>query len=151
MNFTLAAIKEVFPHFNRIAITEEDFWRVCKRRKIIVKEMPLLINGYYERRKGRDYILLNTDLSSVQWLHTALHELCHYLLDTPGEGQPIVLYRQPCGNLTDPREQFADAFALAGLLPFPDLERLAHEDISDNPWLLNIVQDRIAVLAHYRF
>ncbi len=149
-NLSLARIKAVFPHFNERPITEDDFWRAAKREKIIVREIPLAVDGYYQPKRGRHYILINSELTGVKWLHTALHEFCHYLFDVPGVPENHVMYRRPCGDASDPREMFADAFALVGLLPFPDLVRLQGEDLSDNAWLTQIVRDRIVVRADFR-
>jgi Zn-dependent peptidase ImmA (M78 family) len=149
MNLTLTKIKEAFPQFNKKPITERDFWRVCKKRKIIVREMPLLVNGYYERKKSKDYILINSGLSGSAWLHTALHELAHQMFHIPGDADAYVLYRKKCGDDKDPRERFADAFALIGMLPFPDLVKLAHEDIVDDSYLMNICKARIIVRTDF--
>jgi len=149
-NLSLARIREVFPDFNVRAITEDDFWRAAKREKIIVREMPLLVDGYYQQKNGRHYILINKRLAGAKWLHTALHEFCHYLFDVPGPAENRVMYRRACGDPTDLREVFADAVALVGLLPFPDLVRLQTEDLTDNPWLSNIVRARITVRADFR-
>ncbi len=150
MNLTLDRIFEIFPYFNDRPITENDFWRACKREKVIVKEMPLMVNGYYQFKRGRHYILLNNRLSGLTWLHTAFHEFCHYLFDAPMPGEEQTLYRRPCGDRDDPRDMFADAFALICLLPFPELVRLAmEEDLSSNEQMLNLAMSRVEVRAKY--
>jgi Zn-dependent peptidase ImmA (M78 family) len=145
MNLLLSRIREVFPEFNKIAVTTEEFWRVCKKRKVIVRELPLLVNGYYERYLGRDYILLNNKLTPRQWLLTALHEWSHLQFDAPGEAEHYTLYRRACGLVDDPRERFADAFALVAVMPYRDLVRLSREDLSDDVWLMNLCRSRESV------
>lgn len=148
MNLALIRIREIFPHFNERPITEADFWRVAKKYKIIVRPLPLSVEGYYQRKKGRDYILINDKLTGLRWLHIALHELCHFIFDAPCETDGYTLFRGSKAG-SDRREQFADAFALIALLPFPDLVRLAHEDLTDDPWLLRLAHDRIIVRTIY--
>lgn len=147
MNITLSRIKEVYPYFNERPITEKDFWKACKKERVMVHQMPLDVNGYYEIKRGRHYILINSRLHGVRWLHTALHEFCHYLFDAPCDTGSTALFSRR-GPQEDSREMLADAFALAGLLPFPDLVELARGRI-DDPWLLNIAGARVLVRTKY--
>lgn len=147
MHGNLLRITKAFPLFNIKPITEEDFWRTCKKMKVIVLQFPLMVNGYYERRGGRDYILLNQGLSGCAWLHTALHELCHVLCDEPLYAEHYTLYKRFGIPSSDPREKFADAFALIGLIPICDLLRLLEEDVVDD--LHNMCQARIKVFQVY--
>lgn len=149
-HFSLKRIRDIFPQFNERPIGEADFWRVCKSSKIIVKELPLQVDGYHKRYRGRDYILLNRTLTGRKWLHTALHELCHFLFDAPTESDNYASYRRTNGDPADPRERFADAFALVCMIPFADLERLSREDLSDDPAMLSLCADRIKVLADFK-
>lgn len=147
--FALEAIRSHFPYFNERPVTEADFWRAAKRAKIIVRRMPILVPGYYQFKRGRHYILIDERLAGMDFLTTALHEFCHYLFDVPNSFAGEVLYKNNAAS-DDPREKFANAFALAAVLPRPDLERLAHEDISDDLDLLQLCRDRIKVLAEFR-
>lgn len=147
MELSHARIREVFPQFNKTALTESDFWRACKREKVVVREMPLAIDGYYQMRRGRHFILLNSRLSGIRWLHTALHEFFHYLLHVPGEYDGRTLYR---GIESNAVEKAADAFALIGILPFTELERLAFEGLTeDQDWMLQVIRSRFSVYIDY--
>ncbi|CAN5354788.1 hypothetical protein BH10ACI2_BH10ACI2_00240 [soil metagenome] len=150
MNLSLARVKRVFPNFNKTAITENDFWRACKKHRIIVREIPLIVDGYYQQKRGRNYILINSNLRSNnrKWLHTAWHEFAHFLMDVPGVNE--ALYRRPCGDIHDPRERFADAFALICIVPFPDLLKLLEEEcLTFDPDLAALVSSRIVVRAEF--
>jgi Zn-dependent peptidase ImmA (M78 family) len=147
MNLSLIKIHSIFPHFNETPLTAEDFWRVVKREKIIVHQMPLLVDGYYTVRKGRHYILINSQLTGPRWLHVALHELYHFFFDVPCESDGYAFYRN--GQYVDRREYRADAFALIGIMPWPELMRILPEDLSASPWLADIVRDRIVVRTHF--
>lgn len=147
MHGNLPRILETFPLFNIQPITENDFWRACKRKKVVVLQFPLMVNGYYERRGGRDFILLNQSLRGVAWLHTALHEFCHVLCDEPLYADQYTLYKRLGIPSADPREKFADAFALIGLIPIHDLIKLLEEDLADE--LHSMCQARIEVFQIY--
>ena len=146
MELSYKRILEIFALFNIVALTEADFWREAKRNKIVVRHEPLLVDGYYEKKKGRHYIVINSSLQGVRWLHTAFHELFHFFLDAPMDDEDIKLFRSRIQIKTS-REKIADALALIAVLPFPELEKLVKEDLTDNPYLMDLVRDRIAVLA----
>lgn len=147
MHGNLSRILETFPNFNLKPITENDFWRACKKRKVIVIQLPLLVNGYYERRRDKDYILINDRLTGLPWLHTALHEFCHVMLDEPLYADQYTLYKRLGMASTDPRERFADAFALIGLIPMHDLVEMLEEESACD--LNQMCQARIEVWQIY--
>jgi Zn-dependent peptidase ImmA (M78 family) len=164
-HFSLKKIHEVFPRFNERPISEAEFWRACKRFRIVVKQMPLIVDGYHERKAGRYYIIINEQLRGLKWMHTALHEFCHFLFDAPDHSENYVFYRkgrkpaeEPDAGLTaeqrrrkQSRERFADAFATVALLPWPELERLSKEEyVQDNPQLLRLCMDRMGVYNDFQ-
>lgn len=164
-HFSLKRIREVFPNFNKTPVTEIQFWKACKRCRIKVQSIPLpSIDGYHERKRGRNYIIINERLRGEKWLHTALHEFCHYLFDAPDHGD-YIFHRTPdgCGLwLPDPhepeerkrrrlqREKFADAFGLACLIPKPEAILLSKEDQSESPNLW-MYAARIEALSEFKF
>lgn len=164
-SFSLARIREVFPNFNKRPITEIQFWKVCKRFKIVVRSIPLgTIEGYHERKRGRNYIIINSKLKGEKWLHTAFHELCHYLFDAPDHGD-YVFYRtiDGCGSLRQEvdepdeikrrrrqREKFADAFGLACLIPYTEAIQLTKEEHSDSQ-NLSLYAARIEAISEFKF
>lgn len=147
MDLSYRKIREIFPRFNEIALTENDFWREAKRNKIIVRHELLLIDGYYEKKKRKNYIIINCALSGVRWLHTALHELMHFYLDAPLLDDEEILLCRSQMQIKTQKEKIADALALIGILPMPELEKFVKEDLTENPFLTDLVRDRIAVLA----
>lgn len=147
MNLSLIKIQSIFPHFNERPITAEDFWRVVRREKIIVRQMPLIVDGYYTHRRGKDIILINDSLKGTRWLHVALHELSHFLFDVPGAEDGYTFYRN--GQYVDRREYRADAFATIGIMPWPDLVATTPDDLAVSPWLADIVVARLAVRTHF--
>lgn len=151
MNLSYVKIEEIFPQFNKIALTENDFWTQVKTNRIYVRVEPLLVDGYYEKKKRKHSIVLNCELRGVRFLHTAFHELFHFFLDGQfiEEDEEITLFRSQIQIKTS-RELIADALALIAVLPMPELEKLMREDLTENPYLMNLVRDRIAVLAIHK-
>ncbi|MBS4027204.1 MAG: hypothetical protein KGZ58_01095 [Ignavibacteriales bacterium] len=123
MNLSLEKIKETFPFINEKAYTSNDFWRVAKSLKIIVKEEPLLIDGYYKVEKGKPVILINIDLPPVEWTLTAFHELVHHLLDFPYKKSSVLLYRD-VQKMQSIQEERAEAIALILMIPILKLKEL---------------------------
>jgi Zn-dependent peptidase ImmA (M78 family) len=148
MDISYAKIIKIFPEFNVRPLLAEDFWRVAQTKKIVVKELPLLIDGYYQKKRGKHFILINSRLSGVKWLHTAFHELFHYFLDVPPTAREITLFRSRTQVLTK-REEIADALALMAVLPFQNLKKISSYDLEDNTELAALVRDRITVVAHF--
>ncbi|MEW6361719.1 MAG: ImmA/IrrE family metallo-endopeptidase [Acidobacteriota bacterium] len=142
----LKTIKKFLPEFNQRPVTEDDLWRVFKQCGIIVRNVPLLVDGYCGFHHGRHYILLNDRLPPRRWLFTACHELSHYLFDVPKtEGE--FLFRNSGADTA--REKFADAFACICLLPFPELVRLAEDPPEEDPDLLELCRSRLIVRNVY--
>lgn len=123
MNLSLEKIKETFPDLNERDHTSNDFWRAAKSLKILVKEEPMLIPGYYKVFRNQPVILLNSDLPPMEWLLTAFHELTHHLLDFPYKKSSVLLYRD-VQKLQSIQEERAEAVALILLVSIPKLREL---------------------------
>ncbi len=123
MNLIFDKILEYFPDFNEREHNANDFWRIAKLEKIVVEEEPLLIPGYYQVKKKKPYILINSNLSPFDWLLTAFHELTHHLLDVPYKKSSILLYRN-AQLLESIQEKRAEEIALMLLVPLKMLEEL---------------------------
>lgn len=149
MDISYERICQVLKGFNVKPLSDKDFWRVVKRERIVVKEIPLIVDGYYQKKRGRHYIIINSRLRGTKWLHTAFHELMHFYLDVPFANEEATLYRRSKKKTKKPlrREETADAFALMAILPFPELEKLSAEDLEDQTALASLVVARLQVLA----
>jgi Zn-dependent peptidase ImmA (M78 family) len=121
MQFALAAIKQVIPDLNKRPLTAEDFYRVCRRLKVKVHELPLRgIDGFYMVFRGKGHIYLDSRLRGVRWLMTAFHELGHALLHSP----PSITVAFFCNVLDTKEDREAEAFASIALVPEPLLRRI---------------------------
>ncbi len=105
--------------WNEKELNESDFYRLCKRHKIIVIEMPLRVSGFYYSVLGRHYIAINSWLKSPKKLFVMFHEFAHYLMHAPDRG--VTASFHGIGKKT--RKEFeADAFAACALIPRPLIE-----------------------------
>ncbi len=147
MKLSLSKILTFFPNFNVKQITHEDFWHATAAGKVLVKQMPLHVDGYYTRCEGRDYMLINQNLQGSAWLHTAFHEFHHFLFDAPGNKKAFTFFKN--GEWHDKRELKAEAFAVICLMPMPMLLELTPEEIEASSDLASLVRARITVLKEF--
>lgn len=62
MRFLTEKIRHLKIGWNERELTETDFYRLCRRFKIKVVEMPLRTGGFYYRVMGRDFIAVDSRL-----------------------------------------------------------------------------------------
>jgi len=133
--------------WNRRPLTEGDFYRLCKRFRVTVTEMPLRTEGFYYCMKGRHFIAIDSKLHGQQKLFVMFHELAHFLMHTPEDGVTANFYG--VGKKTR-KEAEADAFALCAILPKNWIEHRTPYEISDEEGIsAAIVAERLAVYATY--
>ena len=77
MRFLTDKITRLGIDWNERPLDEADFYKLCKRFKIVVQEMPLTTDGFYYRVMGRDYIAVDSRLNPPQKLLVLFHELGH--------------------------------------------------------------------------
>lgn len=75
----LEKISQLKIGWNVKPLTEEVFFRLCRKYKIKVIEMPLQVDGFYYYVKGRHYIAIDTRLTHLRRLFVMFHEFAHYL------------------------------------------------------------------------
>ena len=113
-SFFLDSVSRLQCGWNQRPLTEEDFFRLCSRRRITVVEMPLETNGFYYCVKGRHFIAVDSRLDPYRKLLVMFHEFAHYLMHSPDRG--VTASFHGIGHKTR-KEKEADAFALCALLP----------------------------------
>ena len=109
MRFLTDKITAIRIDWNERPLTESDFYRLCKRFKINVVEMPLRTDGFYYRVMGRDFIAVDSKLAGPRKLLVLFHELGHFLFHTPETGATANFHG--VGRRTR-KEREADVFAL---------------------------------------
>ena len=114
MQFFREKITRLRIGWNQRPLTEDDFYRQCRRFRITVQEMPLVVGGFYYRVLGRDFIAVNSRLTGAKKLAVLFHELGHFLFHTPESGAAASFHG--VGRRTR-KECEADIFALCALIP----------------------------------
>ncbi len=147
MHFFLEKIRTLKLPWNERPLTEDDFFRLCRRHKIVVQEMPLRTNGFYYSLMGRHYIVVDSRLDRIERTLVMFHEFAHYLMHVPDTGATANFHG--VGKKTR-KECEADAFALCALMPRKWLEtRLPDEIIGDEGIPADYVAQRFALYARY--
>lgn len=142
MQFIIDKIAPICPGWNRRALTEDDFYKLCKRFKIGVTEMPLTVSGFYYRVSGRDFIAVDSRLSGSKKLLVLFHELGHFLLHTPDSGATANFH----GIQKSSRKEIeADAFALCAVIPKTMLESSSPDELIHDGIDPDALRERIEV------
>jgi len=118
--------------WNEKPLTEGDFFRLCRRYRITVQEMPLRVGGFYYCMLGRHYIAVNSSLRSTPKLFVMFHEFAHYLIHAPDAG--VTASFHGVGRKT--RKEFeADAFATCALIPRQMIESRSVQELVEEDGL----------------
>lgn len=132
MLLILDKISDLKCQWNSRAMTERDFYRLCKRHKIVVQEMPLRVGGFYYCVLGRHYIAVNSRLRQQEKLFVMFHEFAHYLIHAPDTG--VTASFHGIGRKT--RKEFeADAFATCALISRKMIESRSIQELIEEDGL----------------
>ena len=146
MQFLIDKITGLRIGWNEHPLTESDFYRLCKRFKVSVTEMPLATGGFYYRVMGRDFIAVDSRLAPTEKLFVLLHELGQFLFHTPGSGATANFHG--VGRRTR-KEYEADVFALCALIPRIWIDSRSHEDLMDEGFTAEMISERLKILERY--
>jgi Zn-dependent peptidase ImmA (M78 family) len=128
MQFFTEKISKLRIKWNEKPLTEADFYRLCKRYRIGVEEMPLKVSGFYYCVKGRHFIAIDSRLKPHKKLFVMFHELAHYLMHAPDTSATANFH----GVGTKTRKEVeADAFALCALIPRTWIETRTTQELFD--------------------
>ncbi|HMJ07964.1 MAG TPA: ImmA/IrrE family metallo-endopeptidase [Pyrinomonadaceae bacterium] len=147
MQFFIEKISRLRFSWNKRPLTETDFYRLCRRFRIHVTEMPLQTNGFYYCMKGRHFIALDSRLTGHKKLFVMFHELAHFLMHSPDAG--VTANFHGVGKKTR-KEMEADAFALCAILPKQRIENQTPYELADDEGIpADIISQRIGVYRKY--
>lgn len=132
MKFLVEKISSLRINWNRRALTEDDFHRLCRRFKITVQEMPLSVSGFYYCMKRRHFIAVDSKLPPQKKLFVMFHEFAHFLMHAPDTG--VTANFHGVGKKTR-KETEADAFAACALIPRSWIESRSEQEILDEEGL----------------
>ncbi len=116
MNLAFMKITRQVRIWNKRPLNTQDFYRICRRERVRVHELPLRVAGFYMVIKGKPHIYLNNRLRGLAWLQAAFHELGHHLLHAPVPGSSTAAYFYQLTPNTKEEKQ-AEAFAAVALIP----------------------------------
>jgi Zn-dependent peptidase ImmA (M78 family) len=148
MQFIIDKVNSLNIGWNERPLFLADIYRLCKRFKIVVQEMPLTTGGFYYRVMGRDFIAIDSRLAEPDKLFVLFHELGHYLLHTPESGATANFHK--VGSRTR-KECEADVFALCALMPLPMIKTRSVQELIDDGLSPETVSARFEVLRRYGF
>jgi len=142
MRFLVDKLISLHIGWNERALTVVDFYRISRRFRITVQEMPLTVGGFYYRAMGKDCIAVDSRLPETEKLAVMFHELGHYLFHAPETGATASFHH--VAGLT--REECeADVFALCALLPRPLIEQRSIQELIDDGFSAEMIQNRLAI------
>jgi Zn-dependent peptidase ImmA (M78 family) len=121
-------LKELGFGWNERPLTEADLFRLCRRFKISVVEMPLRTDGFYYRVSGKDYIAVDSKLHPTKKLLVLFHELGHFLFHAPESGATANFHGL---GIKTRKEVEADVFAICCLIPLTHLDLDALPAVDD--------------------
>lgn len=132
MIFLLDKIKQLKIGWNERPLGEIDFYKLCKRHKIVIDEMPLRVSGFYYCVKGGHYIAIDSKLPKGMKLLVMFHEFAHFLMHAPSVNETASYHGVGRKNR---KEIEADVFALVALIPVKWLETMTPDEIIDRSGL----------------
>jgi Zn-dependent peptidase ImmA (M78 family) len=125
--------------WNDRPLSENDFYRLCRRFRITVVEMPLTTNGFYYCVKRRHFIAVDSRLPRLRKLLVMFHEFAHFLMHAPDTGTTASFHG--IGKKTR-KEREADAFALCALIPVSALRSHSFDDLIEDGLTEEMISDR---------
>ena len=130
MRFSLEKFSNLNIGWNERPLSEADFYRLCRRFRITVEEIPLRVSGFYYCVMGRHFIAIDSKLPPRRKLFVMFHEFAHFLMHAPNTNETASYLG--VGRPTR-KEREADMFALVAMIPRTLLEtRTSDELIADD-------------------
>jgi Zn-dependent peptidase ImmA (M78 family) len=149
MNLSLTKLFRCVPELNKRPLTDADLYRICRREKVKLHNIPLRVPGFYMVIRGKPHIYVNGSLRGVAWLLAAFHELGHHLLHAPPHSTVAYFYKLKPNTK---EENEAEAFALIALIPESLLLKLiaSEEYAEDYGFPSELLNERCEFYARYR-
>lgn len=146
MRFFREKIESLVKGWNKRPLTEADFYRLCRRHRITVDEMPLRVSGFYYCVMGRHFIAIDSKLPPTRKLFVMFHEFAHYLMHAPNTNETASYHG--VGKPTR-KEKEADLFALVALVPSRFIEARTRDEIAEELTDEELLAERLKCFARY--
>ncbi|NOT47120.1 MAG: ImmA/IrrE family metallo-endopeptidase [Acidobacteria bacterium] len=149
MHFFLDKIARLNCKWNKTPLTQDDFYRLCRRHKVAVVEIPLRVSGFYYCLLGKHYIAVNSRLRQEKKLFVMFHEFAHFLMHAPDDG--VTANFHGVGKKTR-KENEADTFAICALIPRTKIESSRIQDLTETDgFSLELVNQRLELFHRCGF
>jgi len=126
MRFSLEKFTDLDIGWNERPLSEADFYKLCRRFRITVEEIPLRVSGFYYCVMGRHFIAIDSKLPERRKLLVMLHEFAHFLMHVPNSNETASYHG--VGRPTR-KEREADMFALVAMIPRTWLETRTPDEL----------------------
>lgn len=147
MQFFLDKISKLRIGWNERPLSETDFFKLCKRHKVTVEEIPLRVQGFYYCVMGRHFIAIDSKLPPREKLFVMFHEFAHYLMHAPNMNETASYHG--VGKKTR-KETEADMFAVVALIPKVWLETRPLAELADDEGIPpELLRDRLELFEKY--
>ena len=130
--------------FNQRRLTETDFYAICEKRGVIVRELDVE-TSFYLSLLGKEVIVIDRKLTGVKREFAMFHELSHCLLSVPSN-QPQALFMGMCDSK---EEDNADAFACIALIPIDRIWDASFKDDCCCGFATTIYEKRLKLYQMY--
>lgn len=132
--------------FNKRALTDADFYRICEAEKIKILEIDSPTSFYFSC-EGRFHIVIEKKLKGLKRTFSMFHELGHHFMHG-GDAMPHAFFFRMTANRN---ELEADAFATAALCPIAELNGFDFLEHHPNRFAKKLYDDRKKLKFLYRF
>lgn len=146
MRLLIDKIQRLDIEWNERPLNEIDFYRLCRKFRVRVTEMPLSVGGFYYRVSGRDFIAVDSRIRGSERLTVLFHELGHFLFHAPDNGSTANFHH--VGRLTR-KECEADVFALCAVIPRYLIEKMTFTELVDDGHPPETAAARRAIYRRY--
>lgn len=147
MRFLIDKLATLRVGWNERVLTVDDFYKICRRFRVTVQEMPLTVGGFYYRAMGKECIAVDSRLPEKEKLVVMFHELGHFLFHAPETGA-TASFHHVAGPTREECE--ADVFAICAILPRTLIENRSAADLIDDGYPRAVVQTRLAIFERHR-
>ncbi len=139
--------KNLIKDWNKRALTEKDFFNLCKKLGVLVfEEDPDCVpgEGVYVVVEGIPVIFINNTLKGLKKLWVMFHELGHHLLHTP----ETCFFSE---STVHKAQSEANLFAAIALLPEPMIRQIPLWEVYEvDEHSANLLQTRLEIFEIYK-
>ncbi len=148
MKLSYFALQTHEPELNLKQYTNTDIYRIFKRDRVHLAYKNIEVCGYYEvDKKGRESVVINSELRGLEHTRTLCHEGVHHYIDFPVTDEVVKLCRTM--DVLQRRQDInAEVLSLIMIFPFYLLENFIKTGILPSD-LEPYLAERLFILDYY--